>query len=358
MKRVVLLVLLGVGSSCNCGPESASDAGRPDTGLTDAGGIDAGHRDAGTDAGFDAGSDAGQDAGRDAGADAGADAGLDAGADGCPVPSNIGPAFRVRAMAANLTSGNNQSYSPGEGIRIMRGADPDVVMIQEFNYGANSIAEIDTMVDLAFDGGFFYVRGNGSVSGAIPNGVISRWPIISQGEWTDVLVGNRTFVWAKLDLPGPNDLWAISVHLLTSSASLRNTEASNLIALIRANIPANDYVLLGGDLNTDTRDENTETCLTTFSQKFVTRGPHPVDQFDNEGTSGNRNKPYDHVLASPCLARLQRPSVVGTSSFDAGLVIDTRGYDPMSDLAPALRSDSAAVNMQHMGVLKDFFISP
>ena len=50
--------------------------------------------------------------------------------------------------------------------------------------------------------------------------------------------------------------------------------------------------------------------------------------------------------------------MVGSSVFDAGLVIDTRDYLPLSDLAPALQSDSAAPNMQHMGVLRDFVIQP
>ena len=367
MKRVVLLSLFSL-FAVHCGPPPVVDAGVPDAAVVDAGGPDSG-ADAGTpdagppdageqDAGIDAGpQDAGTDAGSDAGFDAGVDAGL-AGPDLCPIPSGDGGVFRLRAMAANLTSGNFQAYTPGEGIRIMQGTNPDIVMIQEFNYGTSMPADIATMVNLTFDGGFSYNRGMGVGGGAIPNGVISRWPIIAQGEWTDPFVTNRNFVWAQIDLPGENDLWVISVHLLTSSPRARNNEANALLSLIRANIPANSYVLLGGDLNTDTRDASVETCLTTLSAEFVTTGPHPIDQFGNDGTSGNRNKPYDMVLASPCLARLQGPTVLGTTTFDAGAVIDTRGYFPLSDIAPALQSDSAAVNMQHMGVLKDFFIQP
>ena len=51
-------------------------------------------------------------------------------------------------------------------------------------------------------------------------------------------------------------------------------------------------------------------------------------------------------------------TVVGTTAFDAGLVIDTRGYSPLADLTLALQTDSAATNMQHMGVVKGFFIQP
>ncbi len=357
MKRAVFLLVLAFGSSC--GPNLLPDAGLPDASVEDAGvepdagGFDAGVPDAGV---LDAGvPDAGVP---DAGVP---DAGVDAGPDFCPVPTGIGPVFRVRAMAANLTTGPNQSYTPGHGIRILQGTDPDIVMIQEFNYGSSSPADINTMVSTTFDGGFYYNRGSGVGGGAIPNGVISRWPIIDQGEWIDTLVTNRNFVWAQIDIPGDIDLWVVSVHLLTSSAGARNNEANNLVALIRSNIPGNSYVLLGGDFNTNTRDENVETCLTTFSSEFVTTGPHPADQLGNEGTSGNRNKPYDHVLASPCLARLQRPTVLGTTTFDAGAVIDTRVYTPLSDIAPARSGDcetAAPVYMQHMGVLRDFFIQP
>lgn len=41
---------------------------------------------------------------------------------------------RIRIVAANTTSGNNQSYlAPGE--RIFQGLKPDVVLIQEFTIG-------------------------------------------------------------------------------------------------------------------------------------------------------------------------------------------------------------------------------
>ena len=104
-----------------CVPPVVVVDGGHDAGVADAG-VDAGtNEDAGSDAGdLDAGlPDAGDsDAGApDAGpADAGdVDAGVsDAGAAGCPVPTGGAP-FTLRVMAANLTSGNLQSYDPGEG---------------------------------------------------------------------------------------------------------------------------------------------------------------------------------------------------------------------------------------------------
>ncbi len=45
---------------------------------------------------------------------------------------------RLRVAAANLTSGNQQSYDPGNGIRILQGINADVVLMQEVNYGLDS----------------------------------------------------------------------------------------------------------------------------------------------------------------------------------------------------------------------------
>lgn len=397
IRAVLLSVFVGVGFSCGP-PAMVTDSGTPDAAvvLEDAGsepdaaidsgvveedaGFDAGEPDAGEpdDGGFDAGAepDAGLDAGTDAGFDAGTGAGFDGGsrppfdAGVCPAASGIGPAYRLRAMAANLTSGNQQSYDPGHGARIMQGVDSDVIMIQELNYGVSLNSSnndgITTFVAQTFDAGFSYARGLGG-AGMIPNGIISRWPIVDSGEWTDSRVSNRAYTWAQIDIPGPNDLWAISVHLLTSSAATRAAEAQELIDFINANITDGDYVLLGGDFNTASRSSPNpdggvgETAFDVFAQRFFVGGPHPVDQNGNENTNTNRNKPYDNVLASPCLAQLQGPSTFVTSTFTWGAVIDTRVYVPISDLAPALATDSdpnVATNMQHMGVVKDFFIQP
>ena len=135
---------------------------------------------------------------------------------------------RVRLMAANISSGNYQSYDPGHGTRIFQGTKPDVVMIQEFNYGDNSATAIRSFVNTAFGSSFYYYREAGA---QIPNGVISRWPIVASGEWDDTQVSNRDFAWARIDIPGPKDLWVVSVHLLTTSSSVRNTEANNLVQL-------------------------------------------------------------------------------------------------------------------------------
>ncbi|WP_369945191.1 lamin tail domain-containing protein [Vitiosangium sp. GDMCC 1.1324] len=257
---------------------------------------------------------------------------------------------RLRLVAANITSGNAQSYDPGEGTRIFQGLKPDVVMIQEFNYGDNSATAIRSFVNTAFGTSYSYYRESGA---QIPNGIISRYPILASGEWDDTQVTNRDFAWARIDIPGSKDLWVVSVHLLTSSSSVRNTEATNLVSFIKANIPTGDYLAIGGDFNSDSRSES---LFSTFSQVVSTSSPYPADRNGNTNTNAARAKPYDHVLVDSDLLAYQTSVVIGSSSFSGGLVADTRVYSPISELSPALSADSGATNMQHMAIVKDFLI--
>ena len=134
----------------------------------------------------------------------------------------------LRIMAANLTSGSAQKYE-GPGIRILQGLDADVVLLQEFNYGSNSTTELEAFVRTSMGDGATYFREAGA---SIPNGILSRYPILEAGEWDDTSVSDRDFVWARIDIPGDRDLWAISVHLLSKGASYRNTEAKQRVGYI------------------------------------------------------------------------------------------------------------------------------
>jgi hypothetical protein len=192
-------------------------------------------------------------------------------------------------------------------------------------------------------------------AGAIPNGIVSRYPILEAGEWDDPQVSNRGFAWARLDVPGAIDLWAVSLHLLTSSVGDREAEATALVAYVQQKVPAGDYLVIGGDFNTGTR---TEACLTTLAAIVDTGAPYPVDQAGNSNTSANRSKPLDWVLADPDLRALQIPVVIGLQSFPDGLVFDSRVYTPLADVAPVQQGDSGATNMQHMAVVKDFLLPP
>jgi len=258
-----------------------------------------------------------------------------------------GAAARVRIMAANTTSGNNQSYEL-PGIHLFQGLAPDVVLVQEFNYATGGPR---ALVDLAFGKSFsMYVEPQ---TGGIPNGVISRYPIISAGTWTDASVTDRAFVYARIDVPGPVDLWAVSVHLLTTGATERNTEAAQLVGYVQTNVPAGDYLVIGGDFNTDT---TSEPALATLAAVATAAAPWPADQGGNTNTSINRNHPHDYVLSRASLGARATPVAIGAARFPAGLVFDSRVYQPLGDVAPIVATDSGATGMQHMPVVRDFLL--
>jgi endonuclease/exonuclease/phosphatase family metal-dependent hydrolase len=284
-------------------------------------------------------------------------------------------ATRIRLMAANITSGNKQSYDPGEGTRIFQGLKPDVAMLQEFNYfgtdGNNDAADVRQFVDTAFGTGYVYYREplGGTANVNIPNGIVSRYPILAAGEFADLSGGtalNRSYVWARIDVPGPHDLWAVSLHLHSGSSdsSRRNDEAAEIVADVQSlAIPAGDFVVIGGDFNTYSRGE---ACLTTFQgivddadDLDTTASPplYSVDQSGDGDTNAGRSSPYDWVLTNSALQDLMVPVTFPSgNSFAHGLVFDSRVYTPLSDVSPVLASDSAASNMQHMGVVRDYLL--
>src|SRR3954470_16496818 len=76
----------------------------------------------------------------------------------------------ARILAGNISSGKNQSYDPGEGIRLLQGLKPDVALLQEFNYGKNDKAAVDEFKRKAFDNDFYICRES-KKSDVIPNGI-------------------------------------------------------------------------------------------------------------------------------------------------------------------------------------------
>jgi hypothetical protein len=81
-----------------------------------------------------------------------------------------------------------------------------------------------------------------------------------------------------------------------------------------------------------------------------------ADNLGNENTSGSRSKPHDWVMPSPNLRSHQAAVTIGAHSFPNGLVVDSRVYAPISELAPVMMADSAAASMQHMAVVEDFLM--
>ncbi len=261
-------------------------------------------------------------------------------------------ADNVRIMAANLTSGNSQNYDPGEGIRIFQGLKPDIVLIQEFKYKDDTLDDLRDLVDLAFGEEYDFSIEPG-FRNELPNGIISRFPIIDCGEWKDTHMPNRDFSWAKIDVPGDTDLLAVSVHLKASNANRQRLEAEDLVEAIGADVSSQEYLVIGGDFNTKKR---TASAIQTLSAVVNTSAPYPVDQADDPDTNSKRSKPYDAIYVSQDLENLEISVKIGSESFPNGLVFDSRVYSPLDEVAPIKVSDSAAPHMQHMAVVRDFNI--
>lgn len=259
----------------------------------------------------------------------------------------------MRVVAANLTSGSHQTYSPdnanhsnpeGAGARILKGLRPDIVLIQEFQ----TTIPVRQWVNATFGEGFAFVRGEGS---GLPNGVISRWPIIDSGEWDDPYLDNRGFVWARIGLPDGTKLLAVSVHLFAQKPRIRGLEAEELVARIAGELRAGERLVIGGDLNV--RDLS-EAALRVLSATVQIPSVLPADGAGNPMTNSPRNRPYDWVLVDPKTQASCVPVEIGGAKWEGGLVFDSRAYEPLSDVPPVQRGDSAAPQMQHMAVVRDF----
>ena len=242
---------------------------------------------------------------------------------------------------ANLSDNETQTYGAA-GIRILQALQPDVLAIQEYNY------KLGTSKDLAqrlFGPDAHFAREKGG--SRLPNGVMSRYPIVAFGQWEDPYVGNRCFFWATVQIPGPKPLHVVSVHLVQNHSERRLPEARHLLQLIRKQFPEGDYVALCGDFNVASRDS---TALAALTQWFDDSA-HPADQAGNKNTNANRNRPYDYVLPNPALAPYHAPTVLAGQKFPAGLVFDSRLWNPLP--SPAEWEDTVR-DLQHLPVMKTF----
>ena len=268
--------------------------------------------------------------------------------------ANAAP-LAIRAVAANLTSDSKQSYSPdngnhsnpeGAGARILKALKPDIVMIQEFN---TSIA-VRQWINGTLGENYFFMREEGM---QIPNGIISRFPIVASGSWDDPELTNREFAWAQLRLPDKNDLWVVSVHLHSKGGTSREKEAAALANFIAEKIPKDALILIGGDFNTRSRDE---LCFKQLARVVTIPEKPPTDQLGEISTNAPRNRPYDWVLASPPLNQAAVPVKLADAEFPHGLVFDSRVFEPLGKVPPVQKTDSGVPNMQHMAVVRDFII--
>ncbi len=294
--------------------------------------------------------------------------------------------IHIRAVAGNISTTNNQNYDHGEGIKIFQGLKANVIMIQEFNYKNNSSADYREMVEAIFqDPGClnvrcYYVAGSDENSHNIPNGIISRFPIIDSGYWPHSSLPDRDMDWAILDIPGNKDLFVVSVHLHTGGGSTQKEEAqvvAKKIAKIKEDYPDKYYYLVGGDFNGDSAVSDSGFGKYQGVRIFTTstdNNARPVGEDGSYGTNAKRSKPYDWVLSSPDLTQLQVSSDFCNQNdtndckrYSHGLIMDTRDFtqneldkyfSPTSFNGYSLETDdSQGNNMQHMAIIRDFVIN-
>ena len=274
-----------------------------------------------------------------------------------------GETVSFRAMAANISTGNNQSYDPGHGIRIFKAVKPDIVMIQEFRYGRNNDDDINSMVSSTFGPEYFYSRGRYVDSSWIPNGIISRFPIIESGYWKSNLANNRDWDWAILDLPGNKELLVVSLHLLTE----KNAQEIGPLTREIENKIADDkkknleyYVMVGGDFNSSTVLNGKTDLKRVVYTSFSNNGSRPKDQDGDTTTNATRGKTLDVLLVDNELQQKEIPAKIGRHSYNNGHVFDSRVYSrrgELGDVTPVQADDCKGgkpIYNQHMAVIRDF----
>ncbi|NJK90424.1 MAG: endonuclease/exonuclease/phosphatase family protein [Blastochloris sp.] len=255
-----------------------------------------------------------------------------------------------RITAANLTSGNQQSYDPGHGSRILQGLRPDVVLLQEARFGDKSLAQWLGWVQAVLGGDFVAYREKAE----LPNAILSRFPILESGSWDDPEQVNRDFAWARLELPEGRRLLVVSVHLSARSAEKRQNSAKALAREITEARVQEELLVIGGDFNVQHRHE---PALKALDRLVMTEGPYPVDEQGNENTNRGRNKPYDGIYVSRELHGREKAVSFGgeqLAGVTGGFVFDSRVFKDLSRVSPVQREDSDAPQMQHMAVVRDF----
>ena len=287
---------------------------------------------------------------------------------------DTGGGLAVRVIAGNITSGKYQSYDAfydgvhyDEGIRIFKALKGDIMLVQEFNYGSNTPTSYQSMADEVCPVATCHYSVD-SPSFDIPNGIISRWPITSSGWWDDPTLSNRELAWAVIDIPGAKDILAVSVHLKYGEAARQIGAAQVVAEEVDAHRTANPngyYYVVGGDFNGPSAVSNSGFGQWDGSDVFYVTGDDPVGEDGKEGTNSSRSSQYDFVLADHPLQAFQVGVVYhsitdsDTMTYPDGLVFDTRNFSQseLDEFFPGTNTDdSGASSMQHMAIVKDFYI--
>jgi len=265
-------------------------------------------------------------------------------------------ATRVRFVASNLTSGRRQRYEE-PGLRILEGLKPDVILLQRFRYGDDDEESIRRFVRRVLGGPGYFYREPEDALGAVPNAIVSRYPILESGQWRDVEVYDRDFAWALIDVPGRRNLLAVSVNFKagdgTSDRRRRTREAKALVRRLGISRAARHWLVVGGTLATRDRGE---PCVAILGERVAVDEPWPEDGAGNDATSVNRDFPEDWLLADEDLVEREAAITAEGLRAEHGLVFDTRALKSLNDFAPARRRDDYKRGMHHHAVVRDFML--
>ncbi|MDP8214781.1 MAG: hypothetical protein RAO92_00085 [Candidatus Euphemobacter frigidus] len=261
----------------------------------------------------------------------------------------------IQVMTANLTSGGwPYIWYKNNSKRLFQGLEPDIVLIQEFNVASGSTRE--EYVNEVFGPGYYLYYETASS----PNGIISQWPFKSSGEWSDPEVPDRDFAWAVINIPGDIDLQVVSVHLKASAGPTNRTkrlaEATLIKNYVQANFDNNQYIIVGGDLNT--YHSPPEPCMGIFSS-FLDYDDHtPADRNYDSDTNEGRVERYDWIMPNHLMDELHTTTRVGSlqRSYPEGIVFDSWVFPNLSEVPPILYDDSHGT-MTHMAVIKTYNIN-
>lgn len=161
---------------------------------------------------------------------------------------SVARADELRVMSWNVSKLTTKAGI--ETVRIIQGLQPDVACLQEWYVDYPGDYDFDGWVSTAFGAEFVYHRAS---SGYQPNGIVSRWDILSSGSWPDLQRANYYHDWAVIDLPGATNLQVVSVHLHSSDEAIRKAQIKDVIDYIETNFSNSHYLMLGGDFNTANR---------------------------------------------------------------------------------------------------------
>lgn len=151
----------------------------------------------------------------------------------------------------------------------------------------------------------------------------------------------------------------MSVHLYTKDNEAEMEPLRKKIEQKIASDKKEYYVILGGDFNQPDW-EPIQRNLGSLVEVGTKYSDWPSDQEGGVRTNATRHKQLDYVLCNPELCALETPVVVGKRVYPKGHVVDSRVYKKFNELeflAPVKANDSAAEDMQHMAVVRDFVVT-